>query len=194
VILFPDICWQIAQVRGEYLKDMTQNNLFFLKVISVLLQYPDDAFLDWLTFLEKELKDKVSDTEKEKLLGFAAYIQTMPLLSLQEHYTRIFDMNPRTCLNLTYHSLGDSEERGRTLAQLDQVYFQAGYERTTKELPDYLPLMLEFLAQCPDPEGIDLLWSQMGGVKNIAQGFDDPDSPYRLLFEILTDLVESETG
>ncbi len=176
------------------MKNMTQNNLFFLKVISILLQYPDDAFLDWFSSLENELDDNINGSDKNRLLGFVAAVKNMSLLRLQENYTQIFDMNPRTCLNLTYHSLGDSEERGRTLAQLDQVYFQAGYERTTKELPDYLPLMLEFIAQCPDADGVGLLWDQLGGVKNIAANLDDPDSPYRLLFEMLTDFVESETG
>jgi nitrate reductase molybdenum cofactor assembly chaperone NarJ/NarW len=173
---------------------MNQDKNFLLKLISVLLLYPDDEFIHWLSSLKDELNDKVNGSDKNRLLGFVVAIKNMPLLDLQEHYTRIFDINPKTCLNLTYHSLGDTEERGRALAQLDQVYCQAGYERITGELPDYLPLMLEFLAQCPDPEGIDLLWNQMGGVKNIAEGFDDPDSPYQLLFEILTDFVESETG
>jgi nitrate reductase molybdenum cofactor assembly chaperone len=153
-----------------------------------------NEFIHWFSSLENELDDNINGSDKNRLLGFVATVKNMSLLRLQENYTQIFDMNPRTSLNLTYHSLGDTEERGRALAQLDQVYFQAGYERTTKELPDYLPLMLEFLAQCPDPEGIDLLWSQMGGVKNIAANLDDSDSPYRLLFEILIDLVESETG
>lgn len=172
---------------------MKQDKKFLLKVISVLLQYPDDVFLDWLPFLEKDLKDKVGDSAKEKLFGFAASIQPMPLLRLQEHYTSIFDMNPKTCLNLTFHSLGNSEDRGRILAQLDQVYCRAGYERTTQELPDYLPMVLEFLSQCSDSDGVEMLWSQLGNVKNIAENLDDAGSPYCLLFEILSDLVESET-
>jgi len=173
---------------------MNQDNKFLLKLLSVLLMYPDDEFVRWLPLLEKELEEKVNDSEKEKLLGFVAGIRHMSLLRLQEHYTRIFDMNPKTCLNLTFHSLGDSEDRGRALAQLDQVYCQAGYERTTGELPDYLPLMLEFLSQCPDAEGVGMLWNQLGGVQNIGANLDGTDSPYRMLFEILTDLVESETG
>lgn len=169
---------------------MNQDKNFLLKLISVLLLYPDDEFIHWLSSLENELNDKVNDSEKEKLLGFVKGIQHMPLLHLQEHYTRIFDMNPKTCLNLTYHSLGDTEKRGRALAQLDQVYCQAGYDRITGELPDYLPLMLEFLAQGSGSEGIDLLWSQLDGLKNIIANLNDQDSPYRVLFEILTDLVD----
>jgi nitrate reductase molybdenum cofactor assembly chaperone NarJ/NarW len=169
---------------------MKKDNHFLLKLISVLLMYPDDEFFGWLPSLENELDDTLTSWEKNRLLHFVAAIKHMPLLQLQEHYTRIFDINPKSCLNLTYHTLGDTEDRGRSLAQLDQVYRQAGYERTTGELPDYLPLVLEFFSECPHAEEIDLLWAQLDAVKNIAAILDDLDSPYRLLFELLTDLFD----
>jgi len=170
---------------------MNQENHFLLKLISVLLMYPDKELIDWLPSLERDFKVKLNGSDTKKILGFVDGIKHMSLLHLQEHYTQVFDMNPGTCLNLTYHSIGDTEERGRTLAQMDQIYLNAGFERTSAELPDYLPLVLEFLAQCPQAEGIDLVWGQMDGVKTIAANFDNPDSPYRLLFEMLTELVGS---
>ena len=171
---------------------MNHDNHFLLKLISVLLIYPDKEFIDWLPSLESEFKGKMNGSDTKKIYGFVAGIQRMSPLRLQEHYTQLFDINPGTCLNMTYHSTGDTEERGRTLAQMDQVYLKAGFERTSGELPDYLPLVLEFLAQCPKAEGIDLLWDQMNGVKKIASNFHNPDSPYRLLFEILAELVKLE--
>jgi nitrate reductase molybdenum cofactor assembly chaperone NarJ/NarW len=170
---------------------MKQDNNFLLKVISVLLLYPDNEFVDWLSSLENELDDNnINGSDKNRLLGFVAAVKNMSLLRLQENYTQIFDMNPGTCLNLTYHSFGDTEKRGQILAQMDQVYLNAGYERTTGELPDYLPLVLEFLSQGLGSEGIDLLWSQLDGLKNIIANLNDQDSPYQMLFEILTDLVD----
>jgi nitrate reductase molybdenum cofactor assembly chaperone NarJ/NarW len=174
-------------------KNIKQDNDFLLKLISVLLMYPNDEFVDWLTSLENELSGKMNDSEKNRILMFVANLKQMPLLHLQEQYTRLFDLNPKTCLNLTYHSLGNTENRAGVLAQLDQVYRQAGYERTTGELPDYLPLILEFLAQGRHAEGIDLLWSQLDAVKVIAENIDDPENPYRLLFEILMELAELDT-
>jgi nitrate reductase molybdenum cofactor assembly chaperone NarJ/NarW len=182
-----------CQERVNHLKKIKQVNNFLLKLISVLLLYPDDELIDWLPSLENELDETVKSTEKNRILRFVTAIKHMPLLHLQEHYTRIFDINPKSSLNLTYHKLGDTENRGRTLAQLDQIYRQAGYERTTGELPDYLPLVLEFLSECPHAEEIDLLWVQFDAVKNIAAILDDLNSPYRLLFEILTDLSDSNT-
>jgi nitrate reductase molybdenum cofactor assembly chaperone NarJ/NarW len=173
-------------------KQMKHNNDILLKLISVLLMYPNEELLDWLTSSENELNSKINGSHQNGILDFVDTIKKMPLLHLQEHYTGIFDINPKTCLNLTYHTIGDSEDRGRALAKLDQVYRQAGYERTTQELPDYLPLILEFIAQCPEAEGIDLLWSQLDAVKNIAENFGNTESPYRFLFEILANLTEQE--
>lgn len=170
---------------------MIQDNYFLMKLLSVLLLYPDREFIDWLPSLEMELNGKVSDQDKKRLLAFILVIKNMSLMQLQEHYTHLFDISPDTCLNLTYHSTGDTEERGRTLAQMDQVFLKAGFERTSAELPDYLPLVLEFLANCPQAEGIDLLWEQMDGVNKIAANIENPDSPYPLLFEIMKGLVET---
>jgi nitrate reductase molybdenum cofactor assembly chaperone NarJ/NarW len=171
-------------------KNIKQDNKFLLKLISVLLLYPDDELIDWMPSLENELDETVTSAEKNRILLFVAAIKHLPLLNLQEHYTRIFDINPKSSLNLTYHTIGDTDDRGRTLAQLDQIYRQAGYERTTGELPDYLPLVLEFLAECPHAEKIDLLWVQFDAVNNIAAILDDLNSPYRFLFEILMNLSD----
>jgi nitrate reductase molybdenum cofactor assembly chaperone NarJ/NarW len=171
-------------------KQMKQNNDILLKLISVLLMYPNEELLEWVTSSENELNGKINGFHKNRIFEFVDTIKKMPLLHLQEHYTGIFDINPKTCLNLTYHTVGDSEDRGRALAKLDQVYRRACYERTTPELPDYLPLILEFIAQCPQAEGIDLIWAQLDAVKKIAENLDDSESPYRLLFLIVKDLAE----
>jgi nitrate reductase molybdenum cofactor assembly chaperone NarJ/NarW len=177
--------------KGGFIsKIIKQDNKFLLKLISVLLLYPDDELMEWMPSLKNELDETVTSAEKNMLLRFVAAVKHMPLLHLQEHYTRIFDINPKTSLNLTYHTLGDNEDRGRTLAQLDQIYCRAGYERTTGELPDYLPLVLEFFYECPHAEEIDLLWVQFDAVKNIAAILDDLNSPYRFLFEILMNLSD----
>jgi nitrate reductase delta subunit len=83
---------------------------------------------------------------RERLSSFLAHMKTEPLLNLQEHYTAVFDLNPSTSLNLTWHLLGDHEDRGRALAELLEVYRQAGLEPAVDDLPDYLPLLLEFMA------------------------------------------------
>ncbi len=168
-------------------------SLTLLKLLSALIQYPDDGFIGSLTALKETVENTVGSPAKRKLLGFLDDVEAMPPISLQEHFTQIFDISPATCLNLTYHSLGDSEDRGRTLAELDQVYCRAGFERTTAELPDYLPLVLEFLSQCPRADGADLLWHHLGAADSIADKLLKMDSPYRVPLELLAEYVQTVT-
>lgn len=166
-------------------KSFRQHNPLLLKLISVLLLYPDDEFMDALPLLEAEISNSVKGSTKNQLLAFVKNAKTIPAIQLQEHYTQVFDVNPRTCLNLTYHSIGDTENRGRVLAQIDQIYLESGYERTTSELPDFLPLILEFLSQSHQDTQLDLLWKQLEAVKNIAETLGKIGSPYQALMEIL---------
>jgi nitrate reductase delta subunit len=168
-------------------------SLTLLKLLSVLIQYPDDGFIGSLTALKETVENTVGSPAKRKLLDFLTDVEAMPPISLQEHFTQIFDISPATCLNLTYHSLGDSEDRGRTLAELDQVYCRAGFERTTAELPDYLPLVLEFLSQCPRADGADLLWHHLEAAHSLAGKLLKLESPYRVPFELLADFVNAFT-
>jgi len=136
--------------------DKDQGNPF--KLLSVLLQYPDEVYLIQIKEMEILLASMVQNELKNSFVEFFNYLQTRALICLQESYTAAFDMNPATTLNLTYHMFGDNEKRAGMLARLQQVYLDAGYECTTGELPDYLPLMLEFLSVCPEVNGVELIW------------------------------------
>jgi nitrate reductase delta subunit len=129
----------------------------YFKILSLLLQYPDEAFLAALPELEAAAAQLQRSRERTGIETFVAEIKTRRALDLQERYTAAFDLNPATTLNMTYHVLGESDKRAVLMARLQQAYTAAGYEKTTAELPDFLPLVLEFLAlvppECP-PEAI----------------------------------------
>jgi nitrate reductase delta subunit len=162
-----------------------------MKIISLLLQYPDERFSRSLHLMETSLKHLPNSSARDKLAQFMSYLQETPLLRLQEIYTETFDLNPSTCMNLTYHLLGDGEKRGNVLACLQQIYHEAGYETVTGELPDYLPLMLEFLSECPDSGGTTMLWSYLGTVEKPAGLLKGSGNPYSLLLDIVVDIVRS---
>ena len=165
-----------------------------LKHLSLLIQDPDDGFITSLAALKASVEKTIDSPAKGKLLGFLSGIESMPSIGLQEHFTQNLDINPATCLNLTYHSLGDAEDRGRILADIDQVYLRAGFERTTGELPDYLPLVLEFLSVCPRAEGAELLWQHLGATGSIAEKLVELESPYQGLLELLAEHVHTITS
>ena len=160
-----------------------------LKVTSLLLEYPDEVFIRSLPLIEIRIAQLPDSYAKDKLVRFTSYLQTTPLIHLQETYTEAFDMNPSTCLNLTYHLLGDSEKRGNVMACMRQIYREAGYETTTGELPDYLPLILEFLSECPTSDRTETLWSYLGAVEKPAGALRNAGNPYSLLLDVVRDLA-----
>ncbi len=132
------------------------NRIF--KLLSVLLQYPDEDYLSQIKEIEVAVASMPPNEFENNISEFITYTKTRSLLQLQEIYTAAFDLSPATTMNLAYHIWGDNEKRAGMLTRLQQVYQDAGYERATGELPDYLPLMLEFLSICPETKGGELIW------------------------------------
>jgi len=145
---------------------MNDDGINPLRLLSALLMYPDEAWLRQLKDIETALEDLPPGEVKQAAREFLDHVTACSPIDLQESYTAAFDMNPSTTMNLTYHLYGDTEKRAEALAGLQQRYQEAGYERTGGELPDYLPLMLEFLSIGPDDEGAGSVWE-------CFQGFGD---------------------
>jgi nitrate reductase delta subunit len=103
-------------------------------------------------------------------------------------------MNPSTTLNLSYHLYGDNEKRADMLARLQQRYRDAGYERTTGELPDYLPMMLEFLSVCPESENTGLIWECLRGLEDVVDRLQKAAPPYAALLQPLIPMVANRIG
>jgi nitrate reductase delta subunit len=118
------------------------------KVISELMQYPDEGFMKRLPEVEAAVAE-LPEEFGEKIEAFISFIKAQSPIRLQETYTAAFYMNSKTTLNMAYHHWGNSEQRALALAGLERVYREAGYERIGGELPDFLPLMLEFLSINP---------------------------------------------
>lgn len=137
---------------------MKQDLKTVFKVLSVLLHYPGKDYFRQISEVESILSDMPLDEFKISISEFITHIRTQSLIHLQETYTEAFDISPATSMNLTYHIWGDNEKRSGMLTRIQQVYQDFGYERITGELPDYLPLMLEFLSLCPDKKNETVIW------------------------------------
>jgi nitrate reductase delta subunit len=185
---------------------MNDEKRYLLKLLSTLLQYPDDEFILSLEELKEAVAQIPQVEHRERCVNFLDYLGNTPLISLQEEYTSTFDLNPSTCLNLTYHKWGDSRERGNALVDFHRLYHQAGYESSTGELPDYLPLVLEYLSlnrngdhsshvalaglirQKEGTSTTSLLGQYCGEVETISSGLQEAGSVYAGLLAIVTDL------
>ncbi|MGB5987107.1 MAG: nitrate reductase molybdenum cofactor assembly chaperone [Desulfobacterales bacterium] len=140
-----------------------------LKVLAALLYYPDEELLthlDEISAIAKTLQPRALGAAVQ---AFARDLKRRDLLSVQEQYTALFDMNPETTLNMTYHAQGDTEARAAELARLRRSYTAAGWEPISGELPDYLPLMLEFAAVCPQRELTEPVWRTLESLAPLVE-------------------------
>ena len=120
--------------------------LFFL---ASLLRYPDTELLDTVQSLHTD--DLVNSGSLPPCINtFLTYVDWHSLEDLQRTYVATFDADNRASLYLTTHVYGDSPLQSRALITLHTLYRDAGFTPLPGELPDYLPLVLEFLSMAPE--------------------------------------------
>ncbi len=113
-------------------------------VLSLVLQYPDAELVAAQDELERAA---AGSTPIARFLGWQ---RDVPLRELRSRYVETFDFDRRASLHLTYHTHGDRRERGIALVAPEAPLRGGGLPLTGDELPDYLPVLLEFAALAPD--------------------------------------------
>jgi nitrate reductase delta subunit len=156
-------------------------------VLSLLLQYPDAEQLAAQAGLERAAAGSIPITR------FLAWRRAVPLRELQEAYVRTFDFDRRASLHLTYHTHGDRRERGIRLVALKRRYAEAGLPLGGSELPDFLPVLLEFAALAPD-EGEAVLNELRAPLELVRSRLHQVESPYADLLDALVDDLPKPTG
>ena len=163
------------------------------KTMAILLQYPNKDLLQCVPELESCTGLMPAGKAQRVIANFLGYLKSEPMLKLQQNYTAAFDMNPSTTLNMTYHLFGDGEKRAGMMVRLQQCYHAAGYDGPANDLPDFLPLMLEFLALCPDPSMMDVFWQCCAGLNGLVERLRDLARPYADLLDLLADDYKHRT-
>lgn len=161
------------------------NTSMVYQMISFLLQYPDQEMVDVLPSLEEEIQSIDHDEVKCHLQQFIKKISTQSLDAWIDHYIQCFDFEKTTNLYVTYLKLGEQRERGLELLQLKNFYHQEGFAITDQELPDYLPLMLEFCANVPVKKSNELLQKHVPEIHEIKENLIKSKSWYVDLFKAL---------
>jgi nitrate reductase molybdenum cofactor assembly chaperone NarJ/NarW len=164
----------------------------YYKLLSLVMQYPDDAFRETLPTVVAEVERLPAGPPKHSLRTFIAHLKACDCLRLQAEYTALFDLNPATSLNLSYHVWGDGEKRARLLTELQQRYSAAGLEKATSELPDYLPLLLEFVATVPTARHCGPLQACWEGLERVIARLRESGPPYAALMSPLLDSLQEE--
>lgn len=130
-----------------------------LKALSALLDYPtadlQAALPDIRAMIEADLRP--SPRVADALGRLTAELGAADLMEAQERFTSLFDRGRSVALHLYEHVHGDSRDRGPAMVALIELYRRHGFEPHPRELPDYLPLLLEFLSQIDPQEARGIL-------------------------------------
>ncbi|MFC7495678.1 MULTISPECIES: nitrate reductase molybdenum cofactor assembly chaperone [unclassified Nocardioides] len=142
---------------------------------SYLLSYPDQALLDRVPVLRAALAEQRVTT----LDALLDHLERTPLRELERQYVDVFDLSRRHALYLSYWTDGDTRRRGEVLGRFKAAYRASGYlVDTAGELPDYLPMVLEFAAIADPDTGEEILRDYRPSLEMLRIGLEEDGTPY----------------
>lgn len=154
------------------------------QVASWCLCYPDEALVARLPDLSAALAEQETGPAILALQGFLDHAGMQPLEEWQRHYVDVFDLNRRRSLYLSYWTDGDTRRRGEVLATFKQHYRDSGFLVDTHgELPDFLPMVLEYAAVADPKRGEELLVEYRPAVELLRFALLDIDTRYADVLE-----------
>ena len=164
-----------------------------LKVISVLLSYPSEEIRQAIPEMKAALRNAdIGATHTALLVRLADDIAEHDLYDAQERYVFLFDRTRVLSLHLFEHVHGESRDRGQAMVDLMAMYDADGLEIDTKELPDYLPMFLEYLSMKPAPQISELLGQTVHILAAIRERLKKRKSVYSNAFAVLEAMASAK--
>ena len=162
-----------------------------LRVIAALLAYPDAQLRGHLPEMNALLveDDALSDPRRKEIEALARWIGEGEAIEIESTYVETFDRGRATALHLFEHVHGDSRDRGPAMIDLARTYEKAGLYLKPGELPDYLPVVLEFVSTQPPREATAFLGEIAHLVNIIFNALIARASPYASALGALLDLA-----
>lgn len=162
-----------------------------LRVLAHLLRYPDDAIRSHANDLKQALAQEsaLSASRREELNWLIDHIASAPALDAEADYVETFDNGRLTSLYLFEHVHGDSRDRGPAMIDLIQTYEQAGLYLSEKDLPDYLPVVLEYASTQPPVQAREFLREIVHLAQLLFSALQNRESPYASVLAAVVELA-----
>jgi nitrate reductase delta subunit len=162
-----------------------------LRVLAHLLRYPDAELRAHVGELRTALTSEAAlrpdrIAEIERLLD---RLVLLPALQVESDYVELFDRGRSTSLHLFEHVHGDSRDRGPAMIDLIQTYEKAGLFIDNSELPDYLPVLLEFASTQPPQQARDFMAETAHIVRAVFSALLKRQSPYASVLAAVLELA-----
>ncbi len=161
--------------------------MLLLRALSALLSYPSRDMRQALPEIADVVRaaSLLSSREQLALLDLIDVLGRGDLLEVEERYVDLFDRGRALSLHLFEHLHGDSRDRGEAMVDLKRIYERAGFELAARELPDYLPVVLEYLSCRNLAEARDMLADCAHILRTIGQSLIARGSPYAAVLQAL---------
>lgn len=162
-----------------------------LKVFSVLLCYPTVELQEAITDIRSivQAEPLINERNKEALGKLLDQIEQLDIYELEENYVLLFDRSRSLSLNLFEHVHGESRDRGSAMVDLLHTYQAAGFDLSSSELPDHLPVLLEFLSTRPQDEARALLQDAGAILLALADRLQRRETPYAAVLQSLVTMA-----
>jgi nitrate reductase delta subunit len=161
------------------------------RALALLLTYPTEELKTALPAAASVLADDgtIPAAIRRALERLVDELAAADLYEAQERYVWLFDRTRSLSLNLYEHVHGESRDRGQAMVALLELYRSKGLELSANELPDNLPVFLEFLSTLPEDEAASLLGEAAHVLAAIGERLHKRQSPYRAVFGALVALA-----
>lgn len=165
-----------------------------LKVLSALLTYPTADVAAAADELKAALNGDavIPASLRAGVIALIDDLATRDLYDAQERYILLFDRTRSLSLHLFEHVHGESRDRGQAMVDLLKVYEDGGYSPTASELPDFLPLFLEYAATRDPVEALDLIGQPGHVFAALRERLAKRQSPYEAVFAALLALSRAK--
>jgi nitrate reductase delta subunit len=166
------------------------------KALSALLAYPSQELQQAAPELRAAVSEEgiVCGDQRHALNLLIGEIAAGDLLDLQERYVLLFDRTRSLSLHLFEHVHGESRDRGQAMIDLKSLYEKNGLAISATELPDFLPLFLEFLSTRPLEEARELIGQTAHILSALAERLAKRGSAYAAAFAALAELGVGKPG
>ena len=158
-----------------------------LKALSLILSYPTAELQGAMPEIGGVLaaESRLTAAARRDLRPLVEALAGRDLYDLQEDYVMLFDRSRTLSLNLFEHVHGESRHRGEAMVSLVETYREGGFDPISTDLPDHLPVLLEFLATRPAPDAREMLADAAHIFATLAKRLEKRDSPYAAIFAAL---------
>jgi nitrate reductase delta subunit len=161
--------------------------MILYNVLARLLDYPEQGLKTHVEEMREAVANEpeISEQERQAIGEFLDHVSKTSLLELEQEYVQTFDMVSENSLHLTHHLFGDDRGRGPALVDLGEHYKGMGLEAREGELPDYLPLILEYVSTLDDMAVRIFLADAAKVLTEVAANLESSDSRYAPLLRVV---------